>query len=36
MVNIETVVEPDMASSTIYDDIYGRFLEECRSRNLFT
>ena len=36
MVNIETVVEPDKESSTVYDDIYGRFLEECRSRNLFT
>jgi sugar (pentulose or hexulose) kinase len=36
MVNIETVVEPDMENSKSYDGIYARFLDECRSRNLFT
>jgi xylulokinase len=35
MVNIQRVVEPDPAASSVYDEIYNRFLEECSSRNLF-
>ncbi len=35
MVNIERVVEPDPAVSSVYDEIYSRFLEECSSRKLY-
>ena len=36
MVNIEKVVEPNRDNSALYDDMYGRFLDECRSRGLFS
>ena len=36
MVTIQAVMEPDGEHVRIYDDLYGRFLEECRARGLFT
>ena len=35
MVTIQTVVEPDRENTRIYNDLYERFLDECRSRGLF-
>ncbi len=34
MVSIECIIEPDNRVSTIYDEIYEMYLEECRRRNL--
>ena len=36
MVRIEKVVEPDGGNAAFYDDAYALFLDECRSRGLFS
>lgn len=35
MVNIDLIVEPDDKVSSMYDEIYKKFIFECKSRNLF-
>jgi sugar (pentulose or hexulose) kinase len=34
MVTIQTVMEPDKKNIRVYEDLYGKFLEECRARGL--
>lgn len=35
MVRMDCTVEPDEKESQIYEELYGKFLNECRKRNLF-
>jgi len=35
MIKLEQVVEPDKNESRIYDELYEKFLDECRNRGLF-
>ena len=35
MVNIDLIVEPDDKVSSMYDELYKKFIFECKSRNFF-
>jgi sugar (pentulose or hexulose) kinase len=35
MVSVETSVEPDEKNARVYDELYARFVEECKKRKFF-